>query len=107
MATLVTRQFDIIRNPDGARRSIVPYILVLQSHYAPMATTIVAPIRRKTHAEGHAEIEVPISVQNEDCAVMVAELAHLPSRMLGRSIDNLSRQEDDIRRALDRLFTGF
>ncbi len=107
MATLVTRQFDIIQTPDRAGRAIVPYILILQSHYALMATTIVAPIRRKDYAEGHAEIEAPISVGDEDCAVMVAELAHLPSRMLGRSIDSLSRQEDDIRRALDRLFIGF
>lgn len=101
------RQFDILRNPEGSRRPTVPYILVLQSHHTPMATTIVAPIRRKAEAEGHADVEVPVSVMEENCAVMVAELAHLPSRMLGRTIANLAGHEDDIRRALDRLFTGF
>jgi hypothetical protein len=37
----------------------------------------------------------------------MAELGNVPTRTLGRARANLSEHEDDIRRALDRLFTGF
>jgi hypothetical protein len=38
---------------------------------------------------------------------MVSELAHMPTRVVGQTLESLAAHEDDIRRALDRLFTGF
>ncbi len=101
------RQYDVVPNPEARRRPTVPYLMVVQSHHLPMATTVVAPLRPVDLAEGHTQIEVQVQVREEPFTVMMAELGHLPSKLLGRAVDNLLDREDDIRRALDRLFTGF
>ena len=103
----MNRQFDVVANPEARRRPTVPFMVVLQSHHLPMQTTVVAPIRRFEDAVGVDEIEVSVSVQSTRHVIMVSELAHLPTRMIGRTVDTLAAHEDDIRRALDRLFTGF
>ena len=107
MATLVNRQFDVVANPEARRQPTLPFMVVLQSHHLPMQTTIVAPIRRIEDAEGVGEIEVPVSVQRTRHVIMVSELAHMPTRVVGQTLESLAAHEDDIRRALDRLFTGF
>lgn len=107
MATLVNRQFDVVANPEAKRRPTVPFMVVLQSHHLPMQTTIVAPIRRVEDTEGVGDIEVPVSVHDARYAIMVSELAHLPTRMVGRTVESLADNEDDIRRGLEKLFTGF
>lgn len=103
----MNRQFDVVTNPESKRRPKAPFMIVLQSHHLPMQTTIIAPIRLMEDTEGLSEVEVPVSVHDTCYAVMVSELAHLPTHMVGRTIDNLAGYEDDLRRALDRLFTGF
>jgi toxin CcdB len=107
VAALVNRQFDVVPNPEAMRRPGVPFMILLQSHHLPMQTTIVAPIRTMQEAEGVREIEVPVSVSDAPHAIMVSELAHLPTRRVGRTVQSLAHHEDDFRRALDRLFTGF
>ena len=37
----------------------------------------------------------------------LSELANMPSKLLRSPIASLAGEEDNIRRALDRLFTGF
>lgn len=108
MAQLVTRQFDVAPNPDAARRPAAPYLVVLQSHLLyGLPTVIVAPLRRIQFVEGIADLQVSVAFQDEEFAVMVAELAHMPSRLLPRSIGTIAGCEEALRRALDRLFTGF
>ena len=64
---------------------------------------MVAPI--VTDAEGVSDIAVTIGGQT--LHVAMAELANVPTRTLGRARTILAEREDEIRRALDRLFTGF
>lgn len=103
----MNRQFDVVANPEAGRRPTVPFMVVLQSHYLPLQTIVVAPIRRGEDAEGVGEVEVAVSVNDAPHVVMVSELAHLPTLAVGRTVVSLASHEDDIRRALDRLFTGF
>lgn len=103
----MSRQFDLVANPGAGQQPNVPYIVVLQSHHLPMETTVVAPVRRSDHVEGIVEIEVPVVVDDQPHAIMIAELAHIPTRLIGHAVTNLGGHEDQIRRSLDRLFTGF
>lgn len=48
-----------------------------------------------------------IEVSGETLVMDAALLANIERRMLGRARGSLTAYEDDIRRALDRLFTGF
>ncbi len=101
------RQFDLVANPGARQRPNVPYMVILQSHHLSMETTVVAPVRTSDEADGIGDVEVPIIVEDLPHAIMVAELAHLPTGLIGRRVGSLADHEDDIRRALDQLFTGF
>ena len=68
---------------------------------------IVAPLRYRDQAEGVGEIEIEALVKGIELSVMATELAHIPIRLLRRPVGDLQNEEDAIRRALDRLFTGF
>lgn len=102
------RQFDAASNPEGARRPAVPYLIVLQSHLLfDMPTLVVAPIRLTAHAEDISDIRVPVMFEGQAMAIMVAELAYIPTKRLGKAVGSLADHEDAIRRSLDRIFTGF
>jgi hypothetical protein len=38
------RQFEVYANPSASSRDFAPYIVVLQSHYLPLDSVIVAPL---------------------------------------------------------------
>jgi len=81
---------------------------VIQSHYlAGIDTVIVAPLLRTTMTATDSQVAVPVSVDGEDYALVLALMANIEMRDLGPVVGNLIDQEFDIRRALDRLFTGF
>jgi len=48
-----------------------------------------------------------VSVQDQELVLVISELSTIASRTLRRRIGTLLDHEFDIRRALDRLFTGF
>jgi toxin CcdB len=102
------RQFDVALNPDAGKRPAAPYLVILQSHLLyGLPTVIVAPLRRADTVEGITDLQTPVSFDGDDYALMVAEMAHIPTRLLGDSVGSIAAYEDAIRRALDRLFTGF
>lgn len=102
------RQFDVAPNPDAGRRPAAPYLVILQSHLLyGLGTVVVAPMRRMAAVEGIGDIQAPVGFEGETYAVMVAELAHMPVRMLKESVGSVKADEDAIRGALSRLFTGF
>lgn len=49
----------------------------------------------------------PIEIAGETLTLLVSELFSLTAATLRRRVGNLAEHEDAIRRALDRLFTGF
>jgi len=68
--------------------------------------TVVAPVV-VADVPGLTLAAVPIELETRRYLLLVAELAAIPTRTLGRPIGSVSGREDDIRRAIERLFTGF
>lgn len=100
-------QFDVFRNPTTSNRIRTPFVLVLQSHYLPgIGTQAVAPLHAAT-TERLDGLSIPVQVDDMDVVLVISELAYLPSQRLRQKVGSLAAHEDDIRRALDRLFTGF
>jgi toxin CcdB len=108
MANLVIRQFDVFANPGSSTRSKAPYIVVLQSHlFEALSTVVVAPLMRIGTPSSDSKVLLEVEFGGEALVMDVALLANIERRMLGRARGSLTAHEDAIRRALDRLFTGF
>lgn len=86
---------------------MAPYLIVLSSHYLrDLSEAIVAPaVNDVTRAVDG--LEIPIEIAGETLTLLVSELFSLTAATLRRRVGNLAEHEDAIRRALDRLFTGF
>ena len=102
------RQFDVFPNPSDRSRPTAPYVVVLQSHFlAAVPTTIVAPLLIDDDRSAYSDASVKLAFNGERYGLSVPELAGIePARMKGCA-GNLNEHEDAIRRALDRVFTGF
>ena len=102
------RQFDVFLNPSIRSRDSAPYVIVLQSHHAgDMPTVVVAPLYHADGFEGLTKLTVDVECEGFDLVVSLPQLAAINDASLKRKVANLSAHEDEIRRALDRLFTGF
>lgn len=102
------RQFEIVENPSTRSRAIAPYVVLLQSHlYDEGLTAIVAPLLRMEAAAILTRVSLPVMVDGQPPILMLSEMAAVERRALTRPLGSLADREDDIRRALDRLFTGF
>lgn len=102
------RQFDVCRYPGASTANDAPYVCVLQSHYlAGMDTVIVAPLLRATVATTESQVAVPVAIEGIDYVLDLALLANIETRDVGAVVGSLIDHEFEIRRALDRLFTGF
>lgn len=101
------RQFDLLDNPSPRYRSTFPYVVMLQSHLLQSAhTAVVAPVQRGPDP-AVTLTSVPFRFRRQTLMILVGELASLDAQSLGRPISSVADHEDEIRRALDRLFTGF
>jgi toxin CcdB len=101
------RQFDVFENPSAASRQIAPYLVVLSSHLLDVLdVVIVAPLLRD-RTKPMAGLEISIEFEGERLILAITDLASLEPSALKRRAGSLRDQEDAIRRALDRLFTGF
>ena len=82
-----------------------PFVVVLSSHLlGDLIESVVAPVRRGAGVPG---LEVPVVIDGEALLVSVSGISGIRAEALRRRIGSLLAQEDEIRRALDRLFTGF
>lgn len=68
---------------------------------------IVAPLLRNESAVAYTETSVIVGFQDGEYVILVGELAAIDGRHLERPVGNLAAHEDALRRALDRIFTGF
>ena len=101
------RQFDLYENPAAPMRTGAPFVVVLSSHLlGDLIEAVVAPVRRGASA-GVQGLEVPVLIDGEPLLVSVSGIAGIRAVALRRRIGSLLAHEDAIRRALDRLFTGF
>jgi len=108
MAELVIRQFDVYRTPRSRGSAEAPLICVLQSHYLDaLNTVVVAPLLIAVAKATTSQAAVPIVFDGTDYLLDTSLMANIERRGLGRPVGSLLVHEDEIRRALDRLFTGF
>lgn len=102
------RQFAVFENPSPRSRAAAPFIVVMQSHFlSEMHTTLVAPLIREPRSGDFTRVSIQVRLGDEFLHLSLAEMAPIRSAELRRSVGDLADHEDDIRRALDRLFTGF
>ncbi len=98
------RQFDIFRNPSESSRPFAPFVVAIQSHYIALDTVLVAPLVNDKRA---TSVEIAVTVEGQSLVVALTEMGSVRVASLSGPVGNLTECEDDIRRALDRLFTGF
>ena len=88
-------------------RASAPYVVVLSSHLlSGLNEVVVAPVVRAGVLEP-SEFDIPIEVDGEMLLISIMGLAAISGNRLRGRVASLLLYEDDIRRALDRLFTGF
>lgn len=101
-------QFDVFANPSMRSRAEAPYVAVLQSHHAAdLPTVVVAPVYRPQAALPLSELSIRVEIGGQTLVVFAPELVGVSATLLRQRTASLAAYEDDIRRALDRLFTGF
>lgn len=101
------RQFDVFRNPQPRTASIAPFLLTLSSHLLKdVGVVVVAPLLRDRHRP-IGELEVSVVVENEALILSLTDIFSVEARDLRSPVANIAADEDAIRRALERLFTGF
>jgi hypothetical protein len=101
------RQFDVFRNPSLEARKIAPFLVMLSSHHLRgIDEIIVAPVVNDA-TETVSGLEILVEVEGQRLTLVISEMFSLTPTGSRVAIDNLSYLEDDIRRAVDRLFTGF
>jgi toxin CcdB len=102
------RQFDLYPNPSPRSRAGIPYVIVLQSHLLDaMPTVVVAPVIPDDGRSAYAEASVRFDLDAQAYVISVPELVAIDAHALQRSVANLAEHEDAIRRAIERVFTGF
>lgn len=101
------RQFDLIENPSPRSRASAPYFFVLQSHYLePLDSVVVAPIVRDA-SRAVSALDLAVEIESETLTLSVGELFSIERTQLKTVRGSLANHEDTIRRAVDRIFTGF
>ncbi|HLY78219.1 MAG TPA: CcdB family protein [Caulobacteraceae bacterium] len=98
------RQFEVYANPSAASVAFAPYVVVLQSHYIELKSVVVAPLVTDKLA---TSVEIAIAFEGSPLVLALTELGSIWSASLRDPLGDLVSYEYDIRRALDRLFSGF
>jgi hypothetical protein len=100
-------QFDVLENPNPLTRRYAPFVVVLQSHHLdPLETIFVAPLVNDA-VRTLSALDVSVEFRERSYTVAVAESAGIPRAGFGRSLGSLRTHEDQIRRAFERLMSGF
>lgn len=101
------RQFDVLENPNPASRHYAPYVVVLQSHHLdPLDTILLAPLVNDA-TRVVSSVDIRVEFAGQPFVLAVAEMAGISRRGLGRTLGSASTAEDEIRRAVERLLSGF
>lgn len=83
------RQFDLFRNPSLESREVAPFLVMMSSHHLrDLSEIVVAPLVN-------------------DAAETVGDRFSVAAKGLKSPVGNLTVHQDAIRRAIERLFSGF
>ncbi len=101
------QQYDVIDNPIASMRTDVPYLVSLQSHYLrDIDSVVVAPVVLDG-LRPLSSLDVPVHFADRLMVVAIAEMSSMFRPTGSRSRGSLAGHHDDIRRAIEKLFTGF
>lgn len=101
------RQFDVFENPSEQSRAFAPFVVVLQSHHLEsLDTVVVAPLVSDARRTVPG-IDLPVDVAGRALTLVMGELGSVPRARLRLPVGDMRGDEDAIRRALERTFTGF
>jgi toxin CcdB len=104
----MTRQLDVVANPDAEDASYRPYLLVLQSDLvAGLSSTIVAPLVPRADMAGAHRLNPIMTIDGHEFWLATHELFAVDRHALGKTVASLAEQRDAVIAALDLLFTGF
>jgi len=104
----MTRQFDVVANPDPIEAEHRPYLLVLQSDLVSgLTSTVVAPLVPLDQLQGANRLNPILSVEGREYWLATHELFAVEQRILVRKISSFADRHDAIMNALDFLFVGF
>lgn len=103
----MTRQFDVVANPDAGDAAYRPYLVVLQSDLvAGLHSTIVAPLVPRAAFSGARRLNPILAVDGHDFWLATHELFAVDRRGLRRTVASVADHRDAIIAALDFVFTG-
>ncbi len=104
----MTRQFDVVANPDAEAAAQRPYLLVLQSDLiSGLHSTVVAPLASREQFSGAHRLNPILPIEGHEFWLATHELFAVDRRVLRQPIANLSDHRNAIIAALDFVFTGF
>ena len=104
----MSRQFDVIANPDPVEAAHRPYLVVLQSDLVSgLATTVVAPLVPREQMRGAQRLNPLLPVAGQEFWLATHELFAVDQRILGGRVATLADRRDEIIAALDFIFIGF
>lgn len=73
--------------------------------FAP--TALAAPMVAANEWRPIPRIDVPVQFEHNDYYLILTQMAAYPSSAFGHVLGDLLRYEDEVSRALERLFWGF
>lgn len=99
-------QFDVYKNLSENNGNLYPYLLDVQHDlHTRMDTRLIVPLSQKlTSAEG---LTPELIVDGEYYVAVVADMVGLPVSLLGKKVDNISKDSSKIMDAIDLLLVGF
>jgi toxin CcdB len=103
----MTRQFDVVANPDAEESAYRPFLVVLQSDLVSgLRSTVVVPLVLREHMTGAQRMNPVFTVEGRECWLATHELFAVEQRMLKAKVSSLADRHDVIMAALDFVFTG-
>jgi len=103
----MTRQFDVVANPDAEEAAHWPYLVVLQSDLiSGLRSTVVAPLVNRADFEGARRLNPILRIEGREFWLATHELFAVEQHVLQNKIATLSDERYTITAAIDFLFTG-
>jgi toxin CcdB len=104
----MTRQFDVVLNPDPLEAAHRPYLVVLQSDLvSSLTSTVVAPLVPRDLMKGAQRLNPLVPVEGRDYWLATHELFAVDQRVLHGRVATLADHRDEIISAIDFVFIGF
>jgi toxin CcdB len=103
----MSRQFDVVPNPEPDDAASRPYLVILQSDLvSDLRSTVVAPLVPRPQMTGAQRLNPIFSINGAEYWLATHELFAVEQRVLKNGIANLAEHHSTIMSALDFVFTG-